>query len=91
MTTPEAFFWASWIHLSMALIHPFSDGNGRIARLCEKWFLVQKLSKEMLLLPIEEYYFKNREDYYEALKLGVNYWETDYKKGGSFLKLINKF
>ena len=46
MNKLEIFFWASWIHLMLALIHPFSDGNGRLARLVEKWFLAQKLDKK---------------------------------------------
>lgn len=84
----ESFFWASWLHLMMALIHPFADGNGRIARLCEKWFLVKKLGKMAVFLPSEENYWKNRPDYYAALKLGVNYWEVDFKKSGPFINLL---
>lgn len=90
MSPREIFFWASWIHLMLALIHPFSDGNGRIARLCEKWFLVEKLGKIMVFLSSEEFYFKNRPNYYAALKLGVNYWETDFKKSRPFIKLLSE-
>ena len=39
LETLEIFYFASLIHLKLAHLHPFSDGNGRIARLCEKWFL----------------------------------------------------
>jgi len=38
----EVFYYASMIHLWTAKIHPFMDGNGRSARLLEKWFLVSK-------------------------------------------------
>jgi Fic family protein len=31
------------IHLRLAQIHPFRDGNGRAARLIEKWFVAEKL------------------------------------------------
>lgn len=86
----ESFFWASWIHLMVALIHPFADGNGRIARLCEKWFLVEKLGGRMAVLPSEEFYFKNRPSYYAALRLGVNYWELDFKKSAPFMNLLRK-
>lgn len=34
----EIFYFASMIHIWLAKIHPFSDGNGRAARLLEKWF-----------------------------------------------------
>lgn len=88
MSPAEAFFWASWIHLMMALIHPFSDGNGRVARLCEKWFLVQKLGASLTFLPSEEFYFKNRPAYYKALKLGVNYWEVAFELAGPFITLL---
>ncbi len=72
----------------MALIHPFADGNGRTARLCEKWFLAEKLGREVFFLASEEYYFKNRPKYYLALRLGVNYWETDFAKSMPFLRLL---
>jgi len=84
----EVFFWASWLHLMIVLIHPFSDGNGRIARLCEKWFLVRKLGTQMVFLSSEEYYFKERPNYYSALRLGANYWEADFSLSMPFLKLL---
>ena len=37
----EAFYYASLIHLVFVKIHPFQDGNGRAARLVEKWFLIE--------------------------------------------------
>lgn len=84
----EVFFWASWLHLMIAMIHSFADGNGRIARLSEKWFLVQKLGQEMFFLRSEEYYYKNRGAYYAGLRLGVNYWEADFSLAESFVKLL---
>ncbi len=88
LSSGQVFFWASWIHLTLALIHPFSDGNGRIARLCEKWFLVSKLGADMYLLAIEEHYFRDRDAYYTTLRLGVNYWEVDFKKATKFLAFL---
>ena len=38
--TQHALYFASLAHLNFAHIHPFMDGNGRVARLLEKWFLV---------------------------------------------------
>lgn len=90
LSPAETFFWASWFHLIIVLVHPFSDGNGRIARLCEKWFLTEKLGSETAFISSEEYYFRNRSEYYEALRLGVNYWEVDFGLSMDFLGLLPK-
>ena len=84
----EALFWGSWVHLLIALIHPFADGNGRTARLYEKWFLAQTLGKEYFFLPTEEQYWHHRSEYYSALKLGVNYWETKLDNALPFFMLL---
>lgn len=86
----ECFFWATWIHMMIALIHPFSDGNGRTARLCEKWYLMQALGQHMFALQSEEQYWHQRPKYYAALKLGVNYWETDMSIALPFFVLLPK-
>ncbi len=86
----EKFFWANWFHLMIALIHPFSDGNGRTARLCEKWFLAQALGNNMFVLQNEELYWKYLKQYYASLKLGANYWEVDMKKAKPFFSLLPK-
>jgi len=44
----EVFYFASLIHLRFAHIHPFTDGNGRAARLIEKWFVAEKLGPDFL-------------------------------------------
>ncbi len=84
----ERCFWATWVHLMIALIHPFSDGNGRTARLCEKWFLVRTCGEHAFVIQSEEAYWCQRPQYYRALKLGVNYWEADLGKAMPFFSLL---
>ena len=87
MTKKETIFWGVYIHLMIALLHPFADGNGRIARMVQKWFLAEKLGRAMWYTGLEKFYFENRSKYYESLQLGPNYWELDFKKAKKFLSL----
>lgn len=84
----QVFYYASFIHLRFAHIHPFMDGNGRAARLLEKWFLVSKLGIELWNLQSEKYYWENRADYYKNIDLGVNFYELDYDKSLPFLRML---
>jgi Fic family protein len=84
----EVFYFASLIHLRFAHIHPFRDGNGRAARLIEKWFVVEKLGRDFWKMPSEEYYKKNQAQYYETINLGVNFYELNYDKCIGFLKML---
>ncbi|HLW07397.1 MAG TPA: Fic family protein [Marinilabiliaceae bacterium] len=84
----EVFYFASLIHLRFAHIHPFRDGNGRAARLLEKWFLAEKMGRDFWKIPSEEYYKKNQAKYYESINLGVNYYELNYDKCLEFLEML---
>ncbi len=86
-TTPiETFFYASQIHLIFVKIHPFQDGNGRTARLLEKWFLIQKLGKDAVAIELEKNYYKKRQDYYDNIRtIGLEYETLDYSKSLDFL------
>lgn len=88
LSLEEVFYFASLIHLRFVHIHPFSDGNGRAARLLEKWFLVQKLGAPFWNVPSERYYKDNQSDYYINIDLGVNFYELDYSKCLSFLLML---
>ncbi len=95
----ETFYYASMIHLWMAKIHPFRDGNGRIARLVEKWFLISKLGNWAFLINAEKYYWENSPDYYANLNIGTDYDSIDWNLcypfllmlSDSFVKSITKF
>jgi Fic family protein len=84
----EVFYFASLIHLRFVHIHPFADGNGRAARLLEKWFLAQKLGKSFWNIPSEKYYKDHLSDYYKNINLGVNFYELDYNKCLPFLVML---
>ncbi|HNY63315.1 MAG TPA: Fic family protein [Bacteroidales bacterium] len=84
----EVFYFASLIHLKLAHIHPFRDGNGRAARLIEKWFITEKLGHHFWQIPSEEYYKTNQARYYETINLGVNYYELNYDKCLVFLEML---
>lgn len=90
MTVLDVFYYAAYIHLVFAHIHPFHDGNGRSARLLEKWFITMKLWREYWKIPSEELYKINRSEYYKNLNLWVNYYELDYEKALPFLLLLPK-
>lgn len=55
-------------HYQLAKIHPFYDGNGRVARFAAYWTLVKRKFDERRILNPDEYYNKDRKNYYEALK-----------------------
>lgn len=88
ITEEEVFYYASLIHLRFAHIHPFRDGNGRAARLLEKWFIAEKLGKKFWIIPSEEHYKNNQATYYKTIGLGVNFYEINYDKCIGFLEML---
>ncbi|MGB1207414.1 MAG: Fic family protein [Chitinophagales bacterium] len=82
----ESFFYAAQIHLVFVKIHPMQDGNGRTARLLEKWFLLQKLGQDAVSIELEKNYYVNRAAYYQNIrKIGLEYQTLDYSKALDFL------
>jgi Fic family protein len=89
LTIEEVFYYASFIHLAFVNIHPFGDANGRISRLLEKWFLVEKLGERAWYVQSEKYYYKHVNDYYKNLaRLGLYYEALDYEKSIPFLLML---
>ena len=60
---------AALIHFYMAYLHPYFDGNGRMARLMHLWYLVQQGYSSALFVPLSEYINKSRKGYYNAYTL----------------------
>ena len=89
LSVPETFFFASMIHLVFVKIHPWNDGNGRCARLLEKWFLAQKLGEKVWYIPSERNYYEQHQTYYKNIRaLGREYPELDYTQALPFLLIL---
>jgi Fic family protein len=72
--------------LAFVKIHPFQDGNGRTARLIEKWFLIEKIGQKATSVQLEKNYYKELIDYYLNIrKIGLEYEHLDYSKSLDFL------
>jgi Fic family protein len=84
----EVFYYAALIHLRLAHIHPFRDGNGRAARLIEKWFIASHLGRNFWKIRSEEYYKNNQATYYKTINLGINYYALNYDNCLAFLELL---
>ncbi len=68
MRIPVAIIKASLAHLYIAWIHPFGDGNGRTARLCEFLFLVTCGVPTSAAHLISNHCNKTRVEYYKQLQ-----------------------
>ena len=59
---------AAMAHLNLVLVHPFSDGNGRVARCLQSLVLGCEGLLSPEFLSIEEYLGRNTSAYYAALR-----------------------
>lgn len=57
---------ASIIHFYLAYLHPYFDGNGRMARFIHLWFLVQKDYPTALLYSLSRQVEKSVKEYYKS-------------------------
>ena len=60
---------AAVIHFYIAYLHPYFDGNGRMARLMHMWFLRQQGYSSALFIPFSSYIERSRKHYYNAYTL----------------------
>lgn len=91
LSIEEVFYFASFIHLIFVGIHPFGDGNGRIGRLLEKWFLAEKLGERAWYIQSEKYYYRHVNDYYSNLaRIGMFYEKLDFQKAIPFMLMLPK-
>ncbi len=67
---------AGMAHLNLTMIHPFSDGNGRMARVLETLVMAEGGILEPPFCSIEEWLGKNTPAYYEVLaEVGGGSWQ----------------
>ncbi len=64
---------AGVVHQEIAAIHPFADGNGRTARAMATLILYKRGYDFRRLFALEDYYNKNRPNYYKAINIGKTY------------------
>lgn len=60
---------AAVIHFYVAYVHPYFDGNGRMARLLHLWYLVQSGYPSALFVPFSAFINRSRNGYYKAYTL----------------------
>ena len=60
---------AAVIHFYIGYIHPYFDGNGRMARLVHSWYLLQKGYSSTLFLPFSSLILKTKVHYNKAYEL----------------------
>lgn len=66
---------ASMAHLNLVMIHPFRDGNGRMARCLQSLVLARSGVLTPVFMSIEEYLGRNTHAYYEVLaEVGDGSW-----------------
>lgn len=69
---------ASMAHLNLVMVHPFRDGNGRMARCLQTLVLAREGVLEPPFCSIEEYLGRNTEAYYEILGgVGQGTWHPE--------------
>jgi len=89
LSLAEVFYFAAMLHLVFVKIHPFDDGNGRCARLLEKWFLAAKLGEKAWLIQSEKNYYQQHQLYYSNIRLlGLEYDALDYGAALPFLLML---
>ncbi len=64
------------IHFYFAYIHPYFNGNGRMARLLQLWYLIQNNFNSTLLVPFSKFISKTKNEYYKAFDVIEKNYET---------------
>ena len=69
---------AAMAHLNLVMIHPFRDGNGRMARCLQSLVLASGGTLAPVFMSIEEYLGRNTDAYYAVLaEVGAGNWQPE--------------
>jgi Fic family protein len=69
---------AAMAHLNLTMIHPYKDGNGRMARALQTFVLAQEGILDPRFSSIEEYVGRHSSDYYRVLgEVGQGAWHPE--------------
>jgi Fic family protein len=72
----ERLVQAGMAHLNLAMIHPFRDGNGRMARCLQSLVFARGKVLAPVFMSIEEYLGRNTQKYYDILgEVGLGSWQ----------------
>lgn len=74
----DAIIRAAMVHLNVAMIHPFRDGNGRMARCLQSLVLASDGTLAPVFMSVEEHLGRNTQEYYDVLgEVGGGSWQPD--------------
>jgi Fic family protein len=69
---------AAMAHLNLVMIHPYSDGNGRMARCLQTLVLARDQVLAPIFSSIEEFFGRNTQAYYDTLAdVGAGAWHPE--------------
>jgi Fic family protein len=69
---------AAMAHLNLVMIHPFRDGNGRMARCLQTLVIARDRINAPVFSSVEEYLGRNTQDYYDVLaEVGQAAWHPE--------------
>jgi Fic family protein len=69
---------AAMAHLNLVMIHPFRDGNGRMARCLQTLVIARNRLDAPIFSSVEEYLGRNTQEYYDVLaEVGQGAWHPE--------------
>jgi Fic family protein len=89
LTDLEVLFYASQVHVAILAIHPFTDGNGRLARMMERWFVAQQWGRFAWHIQNDRHIYSNRIEYIDRLAaMGRTFDELNWNKSIPVLRML---